>query len=244
MTRSSVARRHDVEQFMQDEFLESLTSSYDYDALIGADRGTYVLHQTVAYEYAAPVRNLRQRLMVMPQARHGDQQRVVHRFDVKARGNKRVRSRADRFGNPVVRVSVPAVEERIEFRTRAVLVRDRTAAHPAPWAAAVPTRTLLTTPDAAIEEAARSLGPVRDVLATADAISDLIRSSFGYAHGATSVRTTAAAAWQLRQGVCQDMAHVMIAMCASLGICRALRLGPPPGRGREPCLDGGVRPCP
>jgi transglutaminase-like putative cysteine protease len=83
----------------------------------------------------------------------------------------------------------------------------------------VPTRTLLTAPDAAIHDAARSLGPVRDVLETADAISDLIRSSFEYAHGATSVRTTAAAAWQLRRGVCQDMAHVMIAMCASVGIC-------------------------
>jgi transglutaminase-like putative cysteine protease len=218
-TNGSAAGRHDVEQFMQDEFLESLTNSYDYDALIGADRATYVLHQTVAYEYAAPVRDLRQRLMVLPQARHGDQQRVVHRFDARTCGNKRVHTRADRFGNSVVHVSVPAVEERIEFRTRAVLVRDRTAVHPEPWAAAVPTRTLLTAPDAAIDDAARSLGPVRDVLETADAISDLIRSSFEYAHGATSVRTTAAAAWQLRRGVCQDMAHVMIAMCASLGIC-------------------------
>jgi len=220
MTGGSVARRHDVEQFMQDEFLESLTSSYDYDALIGADRGTYVLHQTIVYEYAAPVRDLRQRLMVVPQARHGDQQRVVHRFDVQACGSKRVRTRADRFGNSVVRVSVPVVEERIEFRTRAVLARDRKAIRRTPpWAATAPARTLLTAPDAAIHDAARSLGPVRDVLETADAISDLIRSSFEYAHGATSVRTTAAAAWQLRQGVCQDMAHVMIAMCASLGIC-------------------------
>ena len=33
------------------------------------------------------------------------------------------------------------------------------------------------------------------------------------------MHTTAAEAWQLRQGVCQDMAHVMIAMCTSLGIC-------------------------
>jgi transglutaminase-like putative cysteine protease len=203
---------------MQDEFLESLTGSYDHDALTGADRGTYVLHQTVAYEYAAPVRDLRQRLMVVPRARHGDQQRVVHRFDVNTCGNKRVRTRADRYGNSIVRVSVPAVEERIEFRTRAVLIRDRTAVHPAPWAAAVPTRTRLTAPDAAIHDAARSLGPVRDVLETADAISDLIRSSFEYAHGATSVRTTASAAWQVRRGVCQDMAHVMLALCHLVGL--------------------------
>src|SRR5688572_15856572 len=109
ITTGSVTGRHDVEQLMQDEFLESLTSSYDFDALSGADRCTYVLHQSVAYEYAAPVRDLRQRLMVMPNSRHGDQQRVVHRFDVRARGTARTRTRADRFGNPVVHVSVPVV---------------------------------------------------------------------------------------------------------------------------------------
>ena len=59
------------------------------------------------------------------------------------------------------------------------------------------------------------------MLETADAIADLVNSSFEYAHGATSVRTTAADAWKLRRGVCQDMAHVMIAMCSSLGIARA-----------------------
>ena len=39
-----------------------------------------------------------------------------------------------------------------------------------------------------------------------------------YEFGPTSVRTTAAQAWSLGRGVCQDMAHVMIAMCRSQGI--------------------------
>jgi transglutaminase-like putative cysteine protease len=204
---------------MHDEFLESLPNSYDTDALIAAARATYVIDQTVAYEYSVPVRDLRQRLMVMPRERHGDQQRVVHRLGVRTHGSKRVRTRADRFGNTVVHVSVPSVERTIEFRARAVLVRNPASACPAPWHGAVPTQTRLTAPDAAIRDAAHSLGPVRDVLETADAISDLVRTSFEYAHDATGVRTTAADAWQLRQGVCQDMAHVMIAMCTSLGIC-------------------------
>ena len=51
--------RHDVEQFMHDEVFESLPRSYDRNALIDADRATYVLHQTVSYEYAKPVRDLR-----------------------------------------------------------------------------------------------------------------------------------------------------------------------------------------
>ncbi len=210
--------RHDVEQFMHDEFLESVPNSYDIDALIGADRATYVIDQTVAYEYAMPVRDLRQRLMVVPRERHGDQHRVVRRLEVRTPGSKRVRTRADRFGNTVVHVSVPSVEQTIEFRARAVLVRNPTSPGPAAWHGAGPTQTQLTTPDAAIRDAAHSLGPVSDVLETADAISDLVRTSFEYAHDATGVRTTAADAWQLRRGVCQDMAHVMIAMCTSLGI--------------------------
>jgi transglutaminase-like putative cysteine protease len=110
------------------------------------------------------------------------------------------------------------VEEAIEFHTRAVLVRNRTSVNPPHWSRVTPTATPLTEPDAEIREAAHSLGPVRDVVDTADAIADLVNSSFEYAQGATSVRTTATDAWKLRRGVCQDMAHVMIAMCSSLGI--------------------------
>jgi transglutaminase-like putative cysteine protease len=210
--------RHDVEEFMHDEFLDSLPTSYDTDTLIGADRATYVIDQTIAYEYATPVRDLRQRLMVMPREFHGDQQRVVHRLDVRTPGNRRVRTRADRFGNTVVHVSVPSIEQTIEFQARAVLVRNPATTHTAPWGADTPRQTRLTTPDAAIRDAARSLGSVSDVLETADAMSDLINTSFDYDNDATSVRTSAADAWQLRRGVCQDMAHVMIAMCTALGI--------------------------
>ena len=39
-----------------------------------------------------------------------------------------------------------------------------------------------------------------------------------YEFGVTGVRTTAAEAWGLGRGVCQDMAHVMIAMCRARGI--------------------------
>ena len=39
-----------------------------------------------------------------------------------------------------------------------------------------------------------------------------------YRFDATTVRTTAGQAWQGRHGVCQDMAHVMIAMCRARGL--------------------------
>ena len=39
-----------------------------------------------------------------------------------------------------------------------------------------------------------------------------------YAHGVTGVKTTAAEAFALRQGVCQDYAHVMLALCRACGL--------------------------
>jgi len=212
------AGRHDVERFVHDEFYETLPTSHDRAALVAADRATYVLHQTVTYNYARPVSDLRQRLIVVPREMHGDQQRVAHRFRVRTPGSKRVRQRTDKFGNAVVHVSVPAIERTIEFHTRAVMVRNRATEHAAPWGSEATSTTPLTTPDYEIREAARSLGPVRDVFDTADAISELVNTSFEYERGATSVRTTASEAWALKRGVCQDMAHVMIAMCSTLGI--------------------------
>lgn len=213
-----------VEQFLHDELLESLPSHYDRAALLQAEMATYVIHQTVTYDYSRPVRDLSQRLVILPRFRHGDQRRAAYRFDVRTHGDDmvgaaRVATRADRFGNTVVHANVPAIEQTIEFRTRAVLVRAPAVARAAPWTSTAPSITRMTNPDAAIEAAARSVERVRDVFETADAISDLVRSSFEYAHDVTTVRTTAAQAWQLRRGVCQDMAHVMIAMCSTLGIC-------------------------
>jgi transglutaminase-like putative cysteine protease len=78
--------------------------------------------------------------------------------------------------------------------------------------------TRLTAPDAAI---ATSAGPFRrlgDTGRLADELAAFVRQRFSYAHDETTVRTTAAQAWAGRVGVCQDMAHVLISMCASLDV--------------------------
>lgn len=210
--------RRDVEQFMRDELLESLPATYDRSALLAATRAMYVINQTVAYDYSKPVGDLHQRLVVLPRRRHADQRRVAHQLSVVGADPRSLTTRTDRFGNTVVSASVPRVRERIEFNTRAVVLRSTTGATASPWRAAEPTSTPLTAADEALHDAAHSIGPARDVFDTADALADMIRSSFEYAHDVTSVRTTAAEAWALRTGLCQDMAHVMIAMSSSLGI--------------------------
>jgi transglutaminase-like putative cysteine protease len=207
-----------VEQFLHDERLESLAVGYDRAALAKATAATYVIHQDVTYEYTKPVSDLRQRLVIIPRRRHGDQQRIAHRFDVSSSGTNVVRHRTDRFGNSVLHVTTSAVESSIEFNARVVVSRSRTSdVHPS-WSDTRPAVTPLTEADDALTQAADDLRATGAAFDMALAVGELVHRSFQYQHDVTSVRTTAAQAWSLRQGVCQDMAHVMIAMCATLGV--------------------------
>lgn len=211
-----------VTEFLHDEQLESLAIDFDRRDLARARTATYVIHQDVVYEYARPVIDLRQRLVVLPRARHGDQRRIAHRFDVRSSDASVVEHRTDRFGNAVSNITTASVKGTIEFNARAVVTRHADALCRTSW----PTlrfpnrqhRTSLTSPDDALRGAADRWARADDVTVVAHEMAEHVHEAFEYCHDVTSVRSTAAEAWQIRQGVCQDMAHVMIAMCASLGI--------------------------
>jgi len=188
--------------------------------LLGAREATYVFANEVTYEYPAPIRGLHHQLVVLPRHRHGDQRRITHRVHADLPRRATVRQRYDRFGNPVVEVRAAEVPHRFSFGVRAVLHRTRATSTSRPWRALHTQPSRLTTPDDALVASAarivRSAGT--DAARAALAIGDHVRSSMAYELGVTGVRTAAAEAWALRRGVCQDMAHVMIAMCRSRGI--------------------------
>ncbi|MFT3852490.1 MAG: transglutaminase family protein [Ilumatobacteraceae bacterium] len=191
----------------------------DDASLLSARAAVYVLDQIVSYEYTAPIRDARQRLMIVPRPRHGDQTRVAHRLDLVAddRPAERVERRVDEFGNEVVDVHADGVAASLRFSLRALVRRDRRRPEIHEWRSPVPAVTALTQPDEALRDAARGVAG-DDVTALAERMCDLVHQAFTYRHGETGVRTTAAQAWAGRVGVCQDMAHVMIAMCASRGV--------------------------
>lgn len=182
---------------------------------------TYVLNQRFRYTYDAPVRNLIHRLVVVPPRRHGDQRRRRHSITVSA-PDARTDHRPDAAGNTVTRSRVPLVPEQIEFVVEAVVERAEAEANVLLPAAALtdprmlrPTR--LTDADAAIRELAASMaGP--DPLATAERFCTFVHEAMTYAHGVTSIATTAAEALAGGRGVCQDSAHIMIALCRAIGL--------------------------
>jgi transglutaminase-like putative cysteine protease len=130
---------------------------------------------------------------------------------------------ADGFGNHVVDVVAAEVAEEIEFESWAVVRAggDRGETSISPAALADPrlvTPTPLTRADAPLAEAARALGSRRGGLALAELACSWTHAALAYEWGATTVRTTASEALAGGRGVCQDYAHVMLAVCRCAGL--------------------------
>lgn len=189
--------------------------------LEAAERVTYVLDQRLRYSYDGPIESLRHRLMVLPPRWHGDQHRRGYRLDVLGAPVRRS-TRLDLRGNPVVRVSADRVAEGLEFHLAVLVDRGRPGAAGAHPVAADPRSmrpTRLTRPDAALtqlaHDAVRGLtDPVERVLA----VNRAAHAALTYGYGVTSVSTTAAEALAGGRGVCQDSAHIMLAMGHALGL--------------------------
>lgn len=187
-----------------------------------ARRASYLVRQTFRYEYPEPIRDLNHRLVVIPPERFGDQRRIRHTLSVDLDG-ARLEDRRDRFGNVIFDVFAPRVQTEIEFQAEVVVERRRSEPNRLPdgWLAdgylLEPSR--LTVADDRIRDAAARLaGSAEWGLPLADRINDWVYQSMTYRHGATGVRTTAAEALAMGAGVCQDYAHVMLALCRVCGL--------------------------
>ena len=227
--------------------------------LDGAPRVEYLLCQRFRYEYDVPAyrRAPAPRRSVPP---HGRPRQSLPRWPsahhVRSVGGDRCgraapvrRSRVDRRGNTVVDVHVPEVHCTVEFTVAAVVHRDgplgdtplpaaslRDPAHLRP--------TALTRPD----DAPCRRWPPRCRAATADDVEfaevacSVVQAGIEYGFGATSVETTAAEAWAIGRGVCQDSAHVLLADLPRRRRAGAVRLGPPARSARrQPRVGRGAR---
>ena len=179
---------------------------------------SYVLTQNFRYEYDAPVESLRQRLVIVPPTRHGNQYRRAHLLEVSGAAVRR-RWRRDAYGNAVAWVRAERVSDAIEFRLAAVVERVRDDGPVMlPGEVLHSPRLLQPTPLTAADEHLRAIaadisGASRHPEETAERICDAVRAVIAYEYGVTSIQTTAAAALAAGRGVCQDFAHVMLALC-------------------------------
>jgi transglutaminase-like putative cysteine protease len=194
--------------------------------LDGAESVTYLLHQVFRYSYDGPAYQVRQRLVGLPRARHGNlRRRARHVLVTDAEGTAyRPVAHRDADGNEVVAVELPVVASAVEFTLAALVERVGPAADvPLPRAALadprllVPTR--LTSPSPELWDLAESLRAAhRSDVSLVEALCGRLRSELTFDLDATTVTTTAAEAYAQRRGVCQDIAHVMLTVCRLAGI--------------------------
>lgn len=188
-----------------------------------SQRTVYEVQQHFRYRYAAPICDLRQRLVVVPRAVHGNQRVLSHGLEV-SQPHSRKRMRADRFGNVIFEVSIPNVDEAVDFDISLIVER---------WTGQGPhlesaTRqaldtylqpSALTRPDPALRDVAAKLAYRSEKRADlASAVGGWVHRHMSYGFDRTAVDTTAAQALAAGHGVCQDYTHLMLALCRLLGL--------------------------
>lgn len=179
-----------------------------------------VMQQTLRYDYRSPIHRLDHHLRVLPPARHGDQVRTESFLEVRGAGAE-VTESVDAFGNVAVRVRAAEVQASVEFVVRVTVERHEWAGAetPAHDRRRMLAASELTEPDGALQRAARCLSQSGDAgLGLAQRINAWVAAHMRYRHDVTTVWTTAAEALALGAGVCQDYAHVMLALCRLSGL--------------------------
>jgi transglutaminase-like putative cysteine protease len=135
----------------------------------------------------------------------------VHSYSLLARLERNLLDNSIRAGGTVVTHGVAEFVDAPDLPPPAYYLRSTSLAEPHPrmamWA-------LQVVPDLMAARARGERPATADLVALADAVADRVQ----YRKGRTGVETTALEAFDWGLGVCQDQAHVMVAVCRSIGL--------------------------
>lgn len=186
-----------------------------------AEGQSMLLEQEYRYTYARPIRNLRHRLVSVPRDRHGAQARTGWSLTVSGAAAKR-RDSIDVFGNHVIEIEAAEVRDELTFTISAVVEwnpvdRAESSYAVAPRTLGAP--TMLTDSNAALRSAAAELfDSSTSESEFAERACEWTAEALVYEYGVTGVRTPAVAALEVGRGVCQDFAHVLLAICRAVKV--------------------------
>jgi transglutaminase-like putative cysteine protease len=185
------------------------------------------VRQHYRYTYTAPVWDLRQRLVMIPRDVHRDQRLLQHDLSVRGtEGDHRLTWERDPFGNRVARVVANRVPQAIDFE--AIFRLERRSApltfEPPPWRTDAERLgylrpTALTAPDKRLLDAALDIARTAgDADERAELAHLWTAKAIVYRFGVTGYSTPAAMALHLGTGVCQDYAHILLALLRLLNV--------------------------
>jgi transglutaminase-like putative cysteine protease len=178
------------------------------------------VRHTTHYNYEALPSYLIQRLHLEPA---GFATQRILSWRITAPGMEKALRYCDGFGNWVHLItSVPSGDEmeivaegEVETSDAAGVVRGLPGLAPE---AVFLRRTAATQSDNALSDLARSFNRKKPVLETAHALMQAVHGEVRYEVGTSDAHTTAIEAFVAKAGVCQDHAHIMIAVARAMGI--------------------------
>lgn len=180
-------------------------------------------YQLFEYIYPGPIYNLKQRLVIIPAKRYGAQHLLDHHVAVNPQPVA-MRQDSDDFGNRILELEMPQAHGVVSFEAHMLI--ESAAYNNLHQSMISPVEakhfleyTTLTTPDAHILQIARQLqSEASSEYELAQRINQWVHGAMHYQSGVTTVKTTAAEALKLGQGLCQDYAHLMLAICRTAGL--------------------------
>jgi transglutaminase-like putative cysteine protease len=192
----------------------------------------YTIAHRTRYYYPVPVHDSHTIVHLQPRS---DTSQYCTRYELSVSPRTRVFSYADRFGNDVQHFAILPEHAMLEVIARSQVVTARGApAAPEP----LPRSLVDADPQrddlfdflhgsryitfgnglGAFADQVGTPGPDDDIVAWFQHASHKLHDEFTYDKTTTSVHATVEESVRLRAGVCQDFAHVLIALCRRAGI--------------------------
>ena len=180
-----------------------------------------ILHETV-YDYDSPIRGLIQHWRLTP--RDHDGQHVV-RWSIEPSVHGRMKRHEDAFGNIVHAYSAEGPIDHLTVRVVGLVETTETSGIVNGAVERLPDpfylrETPLTAADPAIRTFAQEavVAPSGDLLTGLHQLLESLHREVTFDTEPTHAATTAAEAFAMRRGVCQDLTHIFIGAARALGI--------------------------
>ncbi len=177
--------------------------------------------QQFAYVYPSLVTDLSQRLIVKPKQAYGDQKLLDFKLGTEPIPLEK-RMVTDAFGNSVIELEVAEINNWTTFEV--IFCVERYANMPAASVTDVEAKgltqaTIFTRANPRMLEVASALRMrSKTPLELGERICDWVSSAMTYKAGVTGVATTASQALELGAGLCQDYAHIALALLRCAGL--------------------------
>jgi len=187
---------------------------------------SYSIKHITRYSYASTVIDCTNQIMLYPIV---DARLEVRKHEIKISHNPVIETFIDYYGNQTGVFSVIKphtellIESRAEVITRPVIFPTDEMNVAEQWELLKRSRSDMTQLDFLKEEnfischEAKALlsgfiNPKLSPLHTANILSEYVYNNFSYQKGLTNVETKTEEVWQLKAGVCQDFAHILLVM--------------------------------